>query len=600
LHDVVLRVSDLRVETSRGREIIEVESLEISRSSVLGVVGESGSGKTTLALALLGHARPGTRIARGQVLLHGTRDLLQSGRGAIEKIRGGEVSYVPQDPGSALSPRHRVGRQIEEALKTHGRGEGSAAVVRELCARVGLANDSEFLRRYPFELSGGQQQRIAIAMALACGPSVIIMDEPTTGLDATTQRRILALVASLAEEESAGFVYISHDLAVVRELAAEIAVMYAGQIVEQGATEDVFREPRHPYTSLLLNSVPRLRRRTVMQGIPGQAPAPGQRESGCRFVPRCPLAIDDCRSPAATVLQESGGRSVRCIRAGDASRLLRVVEAEAIAASEDAAPVLEVRDLVASYGRASRANVVVHGVSIAIGAGECVALVGESGSGKSTFGRAVAGLHPWDSGEVRLFGTSLAPRSRSREKSSLRSVQIVFQNPDRSLNPAHRVREIVERPIRLFESHDDAVVDARLLETADQASLSPALLNRYPRELSGGEKQRVAIARALAATPDLIICDEITSSLDVSIQATIMAILRRLLDDGLSLLFITHNLALVNNFAHSVVVMEHGRLVESGATFDVIQQPRQAYTQELVAAAPDLPGDTLAAVQGGQ
>lgn len=597
----ILSVNGLRIETSAGRDIVDDVSFDLREGEVLGLVGESGCGKTSTALALLGLAREGTRIARGSVVLAG-RDVLQLRANALRSFRGAKIAYVPQDPTSGLNPRHRIGEQIAETLVVHGTNRSAAsAKTAELMQQVLLPNGRAFSRRYPFELSGGQQQRVAIAMALIARPLVVVLDEPTTGLDVTTQARILDLLRELSHETRTSFVYVTHDLAVVDGLADRVAVMYAGRLVEAGPREHVFRRPGHPYTRLLLESVPRLSFRHQLTGIQGTAPPPGARPAGCFFAPRCPLADARCITLVPPETDLGGGHSVRCFRSSevDAPQFVRL-EPTARSGREDV--ILRVEDLIASYGRGGGRSEVLHGISLQVSHGECVALVGQSGSGKTTLGRCVIGLHPPDSGCVQLHGSELARTVHLRSRRERRTMQIVFQNPDRSLNPAHTIAESIARPLRLFGLSDRKNERAQVVELLERVRIPSLMLTRYPRELSGGERQRVAIARALAAVPELLVCDEVTSALDVSIQAAIVAILEELREDGLALLFITHNLALVNAIADRVLVLEQGVLREEGPTLAVIQSPQHPYTRELLAAAPDLghieqAGDALGAHQ---
>jgi peptide/nickel transport system ATP-binding protein len=584
----VLTVDGLRIETAAGEEILDGVSFELLPAEVLGLVGESGCGKTSTALALLGLAREGTRIASGSVVLAG-HDLLRLRGEALRRARGARISYVPQDPTAGLNPRHRIGAQIAETLTVHGveRSEASEAV-HDFVRRVRLPAERAFLRRYPFELSGGQQQRVAIAMALVAQPLVVVLDEPTTGLDVTTQAHVLDLLRELSRETRTAFVYVTHDLAVVDGLADRVAVMYAGRVVESGPRRRVFNRPAHPYTSLLLASVPRLSYRHRLTGIQGTAPAPGARPVGCFFAPRCPLADERCRKEFPPPVELEPGHLARCFHASEIVAGAPVKMLDEAAASTEPVAMLTVDDLAASYGKGVRRNPVLHGVSFSIADGECLALVGQSGSGKTTIGRCVVGLHRPDAGVVKVRGFTLAPTAAGRSDRERQAIQIVFQNPDRSLNPAQTVAEAILRPLQLFGLSERGAERRQIAELLERVRLPGRMLDRYPRELSGGERQRVAIARALAAAPELLVCDEITSALDVSIQAAVIAILEELRREGLALLFITHNLALVNTIADRVLVLEAGEVREEGETSQVVRSPRHGYTRELLAAAPEL------------
>jgi peptide/nickel transport system ATP-binding protein len=583
----VLRVERLRIETAAGREIVDEVTFDVRPGEVLALVGESGCGKTSTALALLGHARTGTRIAAGTVLLE-ERNLLSLSAPELRRVRGSKISYVPQDPTSGLNPRHRIGKQLAEALFVHGSSrEQAARATLELLASVHLPTERAFLRRYPFELSGGQQQRVAIAMALACKPVVVVLDEPTTGLDVTTQARVLELLRELSIRAGAAFVYVTHDLAVVDELADRVAVMYAGRIVESGSCFDVFRRPGHPYTRMLLDSVPRLAVRRQLIGIAGTAPPPGGRPSGCFFEPRCPLAIEHCSEEFPPRQPVGPGHHVRCWRANELGASPGHGERRRHAAAH-ADALLVAEEVTASYGKGATAPTVVHGVSFSFATGECLAVVGESGSGKTTLARCVAGLHRPDRGSILLQGAPLPALVGQRSRRDRQQIQIVFQNPERSLNPRQKVVDTIIRPLRSFALAERGWERRQAAELLERVRLPVSVLDNYPGELSGGEKQRVAVARALAARPAILICDEITSSLDVSIQAAVVALLDELRRDGLALLFITHNLALVNSVADRVLVLENGVAREYGDAADVIERPRHRYTQELLAAAPDL------------
>ncbi len=585
---VRLKVTDLEVRLGRsGPDVVSEVSFAVRAGEVLGLVGESGSGKTTVALALLGHARRGLRITSGQVLLDG-KDLLALSPGDLRAVRGARVSYVPQDPSSALNPTLRVGTQLREALRVHaGVIDNPAERVAEVMREAYLDATPEMMHRYPHQLSGGQQQRIALAMAFACRPSLIVLDEPTTGLDVSTQRHVLDTVRSMCRSYAVAAVYVSHDLAVVSGLVSDVAVMYAGRIVEIGSTARLFREPVHPYTRGLLEAVPSPERAEVLTGIEGQQPRPGRRGAGCSFASRCGYAISDCTMEAPEPVAIAG-RSVRCLRAWD----IQAVHPErpAVAACPPAtttAPTLSVRGVSAGYG----STPVLSDIRLDVPPRACVAVVGESGSGKTTLARCVSGLHSNWTGEIVFQGTPLARGARQRGKEVLQRVQYIFQNPYTSLNPRKTVGQIIDQQLGQFLDLSFRDRGARVVQVLEDVSLGQDFLSRYPDQLSGGERQRVAIARALVVEPDLLICDEVTSSLDVSVQAIIVELLRRIQQERqLAMIFITHNLALVRSIAQSAVVLCDGAVAESGPVEQILERPANPYTIRLMEDVPKLAG----------
>jgi peptide/nickel transport system ATP-binding protein len=583
-----LDVADLEVRIGgSGPDVISDVSFSVRAGEVLGLVGESGSGKTTLALALLGHARQGLTISSGRVLLDGT-DLLALSRGGLRTVRGAKVSYVPQDPSSALNPTLRVGAQLREALRVHpGVVADPAARVAEVMREASLDPAPKLLRRYPHQLSGGQQQRIALAMAFACRPSLIVLDEPTTGLDVTTQRHVLDTVRSLCRSYGVAAVYVSHDLAVVSGLASEVAVMYAGRIIELGPASRLFGEPLHPYTRGLIGAVPSPDHAAQLTGIGGQQPRPGRRGPGCSFAARCGFAVDECRTrlPEPVLV---GRRAVRCLRVSQigTGQAVRPALAASLMAGESPA-VLSVRDVSARYGQTP----VLADIRLEVPPESCVAVVGESGSGKTTLARCIAGLHSnWD-GEITFLGSPLARGARQRGKGLLQRIQYIFQNPYTSLNPRKTVGQIVAQPLEQFRHLEFPERSARVTAVLEDVSLGEDFLSRYPDQLSGGERQRVAIARALVVQPDLLICDEVTSSLDVSVQAIIVELLRQIQRERqLAMIFITHNLALVRTIAQFAVVLRAGTVAESGPVEQILTHPADPYTARLMEDVPKLAG----------
>jgi peptide/nickel transport system ATP-binding protein len=570
-------------------DIVDEVSFTIAPGEVLGLVGESGSGKTTVGLALLGHTRRGAAIAAGSIRV-GEVDILTLSGAARRSVRGRVVSYVPQDPAASLNPALRIGTQLRETLEVHGFGSGSderEARIAEVMREVALPDDKKYLRRYPHELSGGQQQRIGLAMAFACRPRLIVLDEPTTGLDVTTQAHVLGTVRELAAAHRVAALYVSHDLAVVGTLATRTAVMYAGRIVELGPTAELFANASHPYTRRLVQAIPHLSGRRDLVGIPGRAPSPGARPSGCAFAPRCTFAIDACRAEEPALRKLTPDLWVKCIRAEEVrtTPVSRSGGLEEIAQERVSDAVLSLDHVFAGYGSVT----VVHDVNLQVAPHECLALVGESGSGKTTLARSIAGLHHDRSGLISLHGVPLADSARGRTREARQAIQYVFQNPYGSLNPRKTIGQIVRQPLGVFGTATGAAADKRVEEMLDRVSLASSYVDRYPDQLSGGERQRVAIARALVVSPAVLVCDEVTSALDVSVQAAIVELLAELQRElGLAMLFVTHNLPLVRSIAQRVAVMSAGRIVELGPVERVLQSPSDDYTQRLLADTPSL------------
>ena len=582
----VLHVEGLRVGLEGGPAIIEDVAFDLRPGEILGLVGESGSGKTTLAQALLGHTRPGLAIASGRVEIAG-HEIAGRDEKELRRLRGRLVSYVPQDPGSALNPSIRVGDQVREMLAVHGQ-DADDAVIEQILERVQLPAERAFQRRFPHQLSGGQQQRLAVGVALACGPPVVVLDEPTTGLDVVTQARILEEIGRLQRESAVALVYVSHDLAVVASIASRIAVMYAGRIVEDGPAEAVIRAPRHPYTLGLISSVPDHVVPRRLSGIPGVAVGVGNRPGGCAFAPRCDRRIPACEEAVPPLSPIGGGRLVRCIR-WETTRQPRVELREVHTEQPANRPLLEVASLRAEHGSGRSVVVAAEDVSFSVAPGECLALVGESGSGKTTIARCIVGLHAPSSGMILFDGNMLGALARQRSREERRNVQIVFQNPYDSLNPRRSIEDAVTWPIRSLRGLSPRQASAEVTTLLERVRLPKRIARRFPGDLSGGERQRVVIARALAARPSILVCDEVTSALDVSVQAAVLDLLGELRRDlGLAVLFITHDLGVVASIADRVLVLEAGDVREQGVVSAVLSAPRSDYTRRLIAAAPSL------------
>jgi peptide/nickel transport system ATP-binding protein len=596
----LLSIEELSVEFWNGRywePVVDSVSVRVGEGEAVGLVGESGCGKTTTAYAVLGYRQPGSRISKGRVLFDGV-DVLAARPPELRRLRGGLIGHVPQDPTTALNPAMRVGEQIAEALRNHDWAGDHTSRVRSLLQSVGLDDQESLSRRFPCQLSGGQQQRVMIAMALACHPKLVVLDEPTTGLDVTSQAQVLFLLRKLRAQQHTSMLYVTHDLGVVAELCDRVVVMYGGRVVEDAPTEEIFSRPRHPYTRGLINSVPKIWTRAgVGKGLSGRFER-SELPPGCPFAPRCPLARPPCSQEAQQLAPIGPRHFVACwlwretppelsVAPDDQSEPLEVIDPSHLG------PGLEVRSLSCSYesrrrrSRRPRADEVVREVSFSVGRGETVALVGESGSGKSTIAKAIAGLLAPRSGQIEWEGSPIASTVDQRRLEELRRMQLVFQNPDASLNPRQTVGRIIARVLDLYFSLRPGETRPRTRTLLKDVHLDDRLVQRFPRELSGGERQRVAIARALAAEPALLLCDEVLSALDVSVQAGIVALLQDLQQKhGFSILFISHDLAVVRWLAHRVIVVYRGEVCEVGATARLFSRPLHPYTLTLLASTP--------------
>ncbi|KZB86012.1 ABC transporter ATP-binding protein [Amycolatopsis regifaucium] len=565
-----------------GDDIVRDIGFELGRGEVMGVVGESGSGKSTLALALLGFARNGATITGGRVIIDGV-DLLTLPEKVLRRTRGAKVAYVPQDPATALNPSLSLATQLTEGLRLPKREALSR--VRGLLDTVRLPSDDAFLGRRPRQLSGGQQQRAAIAMAVAAGPRLIVLDEPTTGLDVSTQARVLELVRDLCRDNDMAAIYVSHDLAVVADVADQVTVMYGGEVVESGGTRDVLTRATHPYTRALLAAVPSASRRHHLVPIPGRAPSPGESRPGCVFAPRCGHAAAECTSTRPHLEPAPSGTLVRCLRTHEAVRAPRNPPRAAGPRAVSDHAVFSAAGLNAGYG----GRQVLFDASFSLARGECLAVVGESGSGKTTMSRCLVGLHEEQRGTLTFEGRPIPPTAGERTKETRREVQYVFQNPYGSLNPRRSVENSLAVPLRHYFGATKREAGQRVREALERVEIPARFAGHSPAELSGGQRQRVAIARALVCEPKLLICDEVTSALDVSVQASVVELLRSLLSDGLSVIFVTHDLAVVRSITDQVVVLSQGRVVESGTTESVLTEPAHPYTRSLMAATLEVP-----------
>jgi len=589
----LLELQDLRVELDSGVDVDDDVWLKLYRGEVLGLVGESASGKTTAATAILGYQRRGAHVVSGRVMLDG-RDILRLPPSELRSLRGRLISYVPQDPSMSLNPALRIRTQLTEVLEVHGFGQTPAdreQRLQEMLAEVLLPTGDKFLARYPHQLSGGQQQRVVLAMAFACQPSVIVLDEPTTGLDVTTQAHVLETIRQLTATHDVAALYVTHDLAVIAAVADRVAVMYAGKLVEIASRDVIFHASRHPYTRKLLAAVPSMKATTLPESIPGVAPRPGQRPPGCAFADRCGWALDTCRAEVPPLEADAEDHRTACWRwrelVDEFGREGGALEARSTKRTEHRRPVvLEVAGVSAWHGDRKS----LHRVGLTVEEGKCIALVGESGSGKTTLSRCVAGLHHGRiEGSMLFRGQPLKRLAGQRSRDTRQEIQYIFQSPYSSLNPRKTIAQLLERPLKVFFRLSRSEAEARMVEALEHVALDASVLDRYPDQLSGGERQRAAIARALAAQPTLLICDEVTSSLDVSVQSTIVELLSRLIEEtGVGMIFVTHHLALVRAIAEDVAVMSDGRIVEAGRTLDVLDAPQADYTRRLLADTPQI------------
>jgi peptide/nickel transport system ATP-binding protein len=601
----LLGVDELSVDyaTTRGwLSAVDRVSFAIGAGRALGLVGESGSGKSTIVLALLGLLGSAARVTAKAIRFKGT-DLLHTG---ATTPNGDRIGVVFQDASAALNPALTVGLQIAEPLMVHRRLSRGAAIGRaiELLGEVGVRRPAEIARCYPHQLSGGMKQRALIAIALSCEPDLLLLDEPTTALDVTIEAQILDLLEALRLRRGLSLLFVSHNLAIVEHLCDDLAVLYAGRVVEHGPTELIFTQPRHPYTKGLFAALPRIDRHRLarLAPIPGELPDLTRPLPGCNFQPRCPFGVSAC-GQVQTLSTQPDTVLVRCHRTKELEHQAWPTD-ERQAPSRRAipgGPIIEADRLSKSFrlgGLTSRIDL-THGlprlkpvaelravddVSLALRPGEILGVVGESGSGKSTLARLLLRLVAADHGALR-FKAEPVPRIPQRE--FRRRTQIVFQNPESSLNPRKRVGEILARPLVLFGTTGDEGVGHRIDRLLTLVRLSPSYRDRFPHQLSGGEKQRVSIARAMASEPDILICDEAVSALDVSVQAAILNLFADLRDQlGVAYLFISHDIAVIAHLADRVAVMYAGVLMEEGPRDRVLQPPYHPYTEALLSAVP--------------
>jgi peptide/nickel transport system ATP-binding protein len=607
----LLEVRHLQVTYRQGRIVLPALrdiSFTLRQGESYGIIGESGSGKSTLAFAIMRHLGTNGQIASGQVLFKG-KDLLTTSDEEMRSLRGARIAMVYQQPQAALNPAMTLGDQIAEVFTTHAGASKAAARSQALrmLSSVRIHDPEATARLYPHQASGGMQQRVVIAMALALHPDLLILDEPTTALDVTTQAAVLELLQALRKEFGTSLIFIAHDLAVITRICERVAVFYAGEMLEEASLRDLFRSPHHPYTAGLMECLPArgvAAGRAPLTPIPGRLPRLSALPAGCIFQPRCRYARADCTTTHPDLAATAADHRARCFYWQDV-RLATVpagVPAGTVAAAadgqrQDEKVLLDVRDLVKEFHRPALGGSLLGGgghnvrvldsVSLAMARGDTIGLVGESGSGKTTLARCILGLIPADGGQMTFAERPLPAKIEERDAALLRELQMVFQNPDMSLNPRQTIRTILTRPLQLLGrlGRRDAEAGARDLLRA--VNLDEGYLHRFPGQLSGGEKQRVAIARAFATRTTLVICDEPVSGLDVSVQATVLNLLQELqARRGTSYLFISHDLQVVQYLADRIVVLYRGHIVESGSTDQVFRGPNHPYTELLLASIP--------------
>jgi len=613
--DTVLEVEDLTIayETRKGDvEAVRGVSFQVREGETIGLVGESGCGKSTIAFGIVNFLGPNGKIVDGHVRFQG-EELVRRSEAELKRLRGDRIAMVYQDPMQALNPSVQLGEQLAEILTYHQHISQDEAWERsiQMLKRVNMPDPEDVMKRYPHQISGGQQQRVVIAMAMLNNPALLIMDEPTTALDVTVEAAVLDLIEELKHDFQAASIFITHNLGVVARVSDQLCVMYAGQIVEKGPVTEIFRKPRHPYTMGLLASVPRLgesKAESVLHSIRGRVPPPAERpRNECIFAPRCDYATEKCHEACPDSIEVTPEHEARCIYAQETGTkphtkkrhprgVKRYVQARPESHKDD---FLSFEDLKIYYPQESQSVVSLFGlgekkfvkavddVSVRLSKGRTLGIVGESGCGKSTLVKGIIGLEPVTDGDVEFLGMDITRPVSERDANLIQEMQMVFQNPDSTLNPSYSIGKQIARPIRRFKTVPKNQVKSEVIRLLKAVRLDAYYYDRLPRQLSGGEKQRVGIARALASRPDLIICDEPVSPLDVSVQAAVINLLLEIQKIyGSSMIFIAHDLSVVRFFSDDIAVMYLGQIVEIGPAEAIYSPPYHPYTEALLSAVP--------------
>ena len=590
-----LAVDDLHLSyIVRGtpREVLRGVSFEVRPGEAYGLVGESGCGKSTTAYAALRYLPSNGRIDSGHVTSSGQELTAMSAR-ELREFRANKASMVFQDPVQAVNPVLKIGRQVAESFEVMGQSKDEArASALKALERVHIASPESVMERYPHQLSGGMLQRVVIAMALACDPTLLVLDEPTTGLDATVEAEVLDLVRELRSELNSAILLIAHNLGVIRTMCDRVGVMYAGRVVEEGTVDEVFDNPSHPYTVGLLNSIPRhgLRKdERELFAIPGNLPQIGESLPTCVYVDRCPIATDVCRTEVPPIVDRGDQHWTRCHHP---DRISDLPEPDEISTPVEVGTeeVIGVHGVSKTFRQRGHEVPALVSVDLGFAEGETLGLVGESGSGKSTLAKTMLGVHePDEGGAITLRGRKMKGKATDRIEESIRSIQMVFQNPNDTLNPSHTIGGQIMRVIRKFGVETDKEKARELmLKLLDTVKLPRDFALRKPRQLSGGQKQRIGIARAFAGNPSVVIADEPVSALDVSVAAAVTELLMDIQrEHGTTLLFISHDLSVVRYLADRVVVMYLGNIVEVADRDTLFRSPKHPYTQALLNAVPE-------------